>query len=292
MAGLFIDPLQKGRNSCRLCGTHPEFLQHRGLTLSEEKTKITHIEDGFDFLGQNVRKLKGKILIKPSKRNIKKLLEKVRAIIKKNSQAKTENLILQLNPVIRGWANYHRHVASKQSFRKMDHAIFLALWQWAKRRHPNKPKRWIKDKYFYRVGRQNWVFCAEIIGREGKSVRVQLLKTASIPIKRHIKIKGEANPYDPDWEFYFEERIGLQMLDNLKERKRLLRLWFGQEGICPICQQKITKESGWNIHHIQRRTDGGKETMDNLVLLHPNCHNQVHNQGLEVSKPRLVKKAL
>jgi RNA-directed DNA polymerase len=80
-----------------------EFLQQRGLTLSTEKTKITHIKDGFDFLGQNVRKLKGKILIKPSKRNTKNLLEKVRAIIKKNAQAKTENLILQLNPVIRGW---------------------------------------------------------------------------------------------------------------------------------------------------------------------------------------------
>src|SRR5262249_38504983 len=157
---------------------------------------------------------------------------------------KTENLILQLNSVIRGWANYHRHVASKQSFRKVDNAIFLALWQWAKRRHPNKPKRWIKDKYFYRVGRQNWVFCAEIMGRKGKPVRVQLLKAASIPIKRHIKIKGEANPYDLDWEVYFEEKIGLQMSDNLKERKRLLRLWFGQEGICPICQQKITKDSG------------------------------------------------
>jgi RNA-directed DNA polymerase len=268
------------------------FLQKRGLTLSPEKTKITNIADGFDFLGQNVRKLKGKILIKPSKRNTKNLLEKVRAIIKKNAQAKTENLILQLNPVIRGWANYHRHVASKQSFRKVDNAIFLALWQWAKRRHPNKPKRWIKDKYFHRIGKQHWAFCGETIGKEGKLIKLQLLKAASIPIKRHIKIKAEANPYDPAYEVYFEERVGLQMLNNLQERKRLLRLWFGQTGICPICQQKITKGSGWNIHHIQRKIDGGKDTMDNLMLLHPNCHNQVHNQGLKVSKPRLVKKAL
>lgn len=269
-----------------------EFLQQRGLTLSEEKTKITHIKDGFDFLGQNVRKLNSKILIKPAKKNIKTFLAKVRATIKQSKQAKTENVIRKLNPIIRGWANYHRHTASKQSFNKVDREIFLALWQWAKRRHSNKGKKWIKAKYFYQIGQRNWAFGAEIIGRKGKLEKLFLLNAASIPIKRHTKIKGKANPYDPEWELYFEERIGLQMVDNLKERKRLLRLWFGQEGICPICTQKITKESGWHIHHIQRRVDGGNETMANLVLLHPNCHNQIHNQGLKVNKPRPRKKAL
>lgn len=268
-----------------------EFLQERGLRLSETKTRITHIKDGFDFLGHQVRKLSGRILIQPSRRNLHDFLEKVRAIIKQNPQAKTENLIFQLNSVIRGWANYHRHGVSKQSFRKVDHAIFSALWRWAKRRHPKKSPSWVKAKYFHQLGQQRWVFSAEIRGKEGRPFRLQLLKAASIPIKRHIKIKGAANPYDSDWEVYFEERTGLQMLDNLKDRKRLLHLWFGQAGICPLCQQKITKESGWNLHHIQRRTDGGTETMDNLVLLHPHCHSQVHSQGITVSSPRLPKKA-
>ena len=269
-----------------------EFLCERGLELSIEKTKITHIEDGFDFLGQNVRKYRNRVLIKPSKKNVKNFLGKVREIIKGNKQATTENLILQLNPIIRGWANYHRYVASKETFKKVDHAIVLALWQWAKRRHPNKSNRWIKKKYFYRIKGRDWMFCAEIIGKDGKPLKLQLFQAAYVPIKRHIKIKGEANPYDPEWEIYFEERLGLQMLNNLKERKRLLRLWFEQDGICPICSQKITKETGWNIHHIVRRTDGGKETMDNLALLHPNCHRQVHNQELEVSTPRSVKRAI
>ena len=82
------------------------FLQERGLLLSEEKTKITHINDGFDFLGFNVRKYSnGKLLIKPAKKSVKSLLDKVRQIVKSNLSSKTEEVMYQLNPVLRGWAN-------------------------------------------------------------------------------------------------------------------------------------------------------------------------------------------
>jgi RNA-directed DNA polymerase len=266
------------------------FLRERGLELSDEKTKITHIENGFDFLGQNVRKYKGKLLTKPSKKNIKNFLNKVRTIIKGNKQTKTENLIKQLNPILKGWANYHRHAASKQTFSAVDHAIVLTLWQWAKRRHPNKSHRWIKDKYFCQIKGNRWMFYANVTRNDETPTKLLLFRAASMPIKRHIKIRGEANPYDPQWEEYFEERTGLQMLDNLRDRKKLLRLWFEQDGICSICFQKITKESGWAIHHIVRRIDGGKDTINNLVLLHPNCHRQVHNQKVKVSKPRPLKR--
>jgi RNA-directed DNA polymerase len=269
-----------------------EFLRERGLKLSTEKTKITHIRDGIDFLGQNARKYKNRVFMKPSRKNVKSFLEKVRAIIKGNKQATAEQLINKLNPVIRGWANYHRHSASYETFRKVDHAIYKALRQWAKRRHPDKPTKWIWKKYFCNIDGHRAAFYAKITDKDRKATRLLLFWASNMSFKRHIKIKGEANPYDPAWETYFEERIGLQMLEDLKERKRLLRLWFSQDGICPVCSQKITKMSGWNIHHIIRRTDGGKETMNNLVLLHPNCHRQVHSQGLEVSKPRLMKKAL
>src|SRR6266849_2987196 len=110
-----------------------QFLRERGLSLSQEKTVITHIEDGFDFLGQNVRKYHGKLLIKPSKKNVQAFLEKVRGIIKDNKQATAGHLICQLNRVIRGWARYHRHVVSKETFNSIDRAIFLALWKWARR---------------------------------------------------------------------------------------------------------------------------------------------------------------
>lgn len=266
-----------------------DFLRERGLELSEEKSEITPRKDGFDFLGQHIRQYGDKILVKPSPKNVATFLRKVRGIIKANEQATTEHLIRQLNPVIRGWANYHRHVVSKATFVEVDHAIFQALWHWAKRRHPNKPKRWVKDKYFHAINGRCWVFCAETMDKEGKPRQIQLFRAGSVPIKRHTKIKGEANPYDLQWEGYFEDRLGLRMLNTAAHRKKLLRLWFSQEGICPGCSQKITQQSGWNLHHIERRVDGGSDRIENLVLLHPNCHRQVHSQRLTVAKPRPEK---
>jgi RNA-directed DNA polymerase len=125
-----------------------DFLKERGLELSEEKTKITHIDQGFDFLGHNVRKYNGKLLIKPSKKNVKCFLKEIRRTIKTNSSVKTETLIYLLNPKIRGWANYFRHVVSSKVFSYVDDQIFRALFNWAKRRHPNKGIRWVEDKYY------------------------------------------------------------------------------------------------------------------------------------------------
>jgi RNA-directed DNA polymerase len=267
-----------------------EFLKERGLELSPEKTRISHISDGFDFLGKNIRKYKGKLLIKPSTKNVKSILSKIGETIKGNLHTPVEQLIDKLNPIIKGWANHHRHTVSKDSFRRVDSETFLKLWSWAKRRHPNKNPTWIKEKYFKSTGTRNWVFQTTLPTERGKLHTIRLANAMDVAIKRHIKIKNGANPYDPEWEIYFEGRIGLNMLENLKERKRLLHLWFDQDGICPLCSQKITKESGWHIHHLIRRVDGGKDTMDNLVLLHPNCHDQVHSQSLKVSKPRPVKR--
>jgi RNA-directed DNA polymerase len=108
------------------------FLAERGLGLSPHKTRIVHLDEGFDFLGQNVRMYKGKLLIKPSRKSVKSLLRKVRDVIKVNTSTPAGQLIGQLNPLLRGWANYHRHVVSKATFAKMDHAIFQALWRWAR----------------------------------------------------------------------------------------------------------------------------------------------------------------
>lgn len=267
-----------------------QFMQERGLELSAEKTIITHIDDGFDFLGQHLRKYQqGKehtLLITPSKKNVKAFLDKVRDTIKANKGATAGKLIVQLNPMIRGWANYHRHVVSSATFQSIDCAIYHSLWQWAMRRHPKKPRRWIKRKYFHSIGSNNWVFCGEIEGKEGKAQQVRLFYAASVPIERHIKIKGDANPYDPRWEIYFEERLGVKMAHTLQGRRKLLHLWKQQQGICPVCHQKITKVTGWHNHHIIWRSLGGPDHMDNRVLLHPNCHRQVHSQRLNVVKPR------
>lgn len=262
------------------------FLAERGMELSQEKTKITHIADGFDFLGQNVRKYNGTLLIKPSRKNVQAFLQKVREIIKGNAQATTSNLIRMLNPLIRGWANYHRHMASKRTFATVDNAIYQALWNWAKRRHPNKPGWWIRKTYYHTIGGRHWAFCGEEHGKDGKPIKTWLFKATQVPIRRHTKIKGAANPYDPAWEPYFEHRLGVKMAEDLRGRRKLLYLWKEQEGVCPVCEQPITTLTGWHNHHIVWRVYGGADRAENRVLLHPNCHMQVHHQGLTVAKPR------
>jgi RNA-directed DNA polymerase len=257
------------------------FLKERGLELSPEKTRITSIEDGFDFLGQNVRKYNGKLLIKPSQKSVKRFLAKVRRLIRANRHASAGQVIAILNPVIRGWSQYHQHAVSKAVFAKVDTAIFQALWRWAVRRHPNKGKRWIKQKYFKAIGTRHWVFHGSYNGKNWF-----LSRAADVPIRRHIKVRGTANPYDPNCELYFEQRLGVKMANNLRGRRQLLRLWREQGGCCPVCQQRITQLTGWHNHHLIWRSRGGSDTVENRVLLHPNCHQQVHNQGLFVEKPR------
>ena len=182
------------------------FLEERGLELSKEKTKITHIDEGFDFLGQTLCKFKGKLLIRPAKKNLHVFLTKVRKLANDNKQATAGHMVMLLNPVIRGWANYHKHVVSKEIYGSVDNAIFKTLWQWAKRRHRNKGKRWVKDKYFRQLGNRNWVFTGVLPRANGKSQPVHIVYAADTPIRRHIKVIGKANPYDPQWTNYFIQR--------------------------------------------------------------------------------------
>lgn len=262
------------------------FLGKRGLVLSEHKTRITHIDTGFDFLGQNIRKYKGKALTKPSAENIQAFLAKVRAIIKANKTATAGHLILQLNPIIRGWLLFHRHAASKRTFCRVDDHIFRALWWWARRRHRSRAKEWVRQKYFGGSCRRRWAFTGFVTGENGQQRQVWLASAAKVSIRRHTKVISKANPYDPQWEAYFEKRIDAKMMSSLEGRNELRRLWLTQKGICPICQQKITKQTGWHSHHIVWQVHGGHDGADNRVLLHPNCHSQVHALGLPVVKPR------
>jgi RNA-directed DNA polymerase len=263
-----------------------EFFQERGLELSQEKTIITHIQDGFDFLGQNVRKYGNKLLIKPAEKSIRKLMLKVSQIVKSHPQAKAANLIRLLNPIIRGWVQYHRHVVSKAIFSALDHRIFEILWQWATRRHPHKNAQWIRRKYFCAVNAKNWVFFGNATGKTGKQRKAFLYSPAQTPIQRHIKIRGKANPYDPAWEVYLEQRLGTKMNTTLAGKRKLLYLWKKQNGLCPVCNQKITPQTGWHNHHLVERSKGGSDKAENRVLLHPNCHRQVHNPCFSVGKLR------
>ena len=265
-----------------------QFLRPRGLELSPKKTVITHVEQGFDFLGQNVRKYpNGKLLIKPSKRNVKVFLDGIRKIIKAGLGLSAAGLIDWLNPKIRGWANFHRHVVSKRVFQRVDNAIFNSLWQWARRRHQRKSRVWLKKKYFERQGHNNWRFFGESCDKEGIPHKVRLLFASRTPIQRHVKVKSEANPYDPAYETYFEKREGDHMAGTFRGTRSLRFLWFLQRGLCPVCNIKITRITGWRLHYCVPRVKGGSASAENRVLLHPECHDRVHRQRLSVAHPRL-----
>jgi RNA-directed DNA polymerase len=169
------------------------FLKERGLHLSPEKTVITPMADGFDFLGQHLRTYTGTLLIKPSAKRIKTVLRNVRAVIKDNKSAAAGSLICQVTPIIRGWAMYHRYAVSAKVFQAVDHAIFQALGRWAKRRHPNKGVQWVKARYFHPIGARNWVFSGKVRGPKGPLEAVHLCTAHRLPITRHTKINGEAN---------------------------------------------------------------------------------------------------
>ena len=184
------------------------FLRERGLELSPEKTCITHIDKGFDFLGQNVRKYHGTLLIKPSPKSQHNFLRKVRQLIKQHRSSSQAVLIERLNPVIRGWTRYHRHIVAGQVFNKMEHLIWRKLWCWAKRRHPQKNCGWLKARYWRTIRGNQWTFCCETTrGTSSEKPKWLILtKATETKIVRHCKVKSEAHPYDPAWRDYFAKR--------------------------------------------------------------------------------------
>jgi RNA-directed DNA polymerase len=244
-----------------------EFLAARGLVLSEKKTKITHVTEGFDFLGWNVRLFERSLLVRPSKKNVKAFLDKIRSLLKSLQAVAPGTVIDQLTPIIRGWANYHRSQNTTRTFAKCDHQIWQALWRWACRRHPTKGKRWIKQRYFRCIKGRQWRFADKDKLLPGLSGYMKYV---------HIKINSEANPYDPKDDAYFSKRLAQRMGRTLEGRHKLRWLWWWQEGRCPVCEQKITRKTGWHLHHIVKRSERGSDKLTNLILLHPNCHMQHH----------------
>ena len=249
-----------------------EFLTERGLQLSEEKTVITHIGEGFDFLGKNIRKYNGKLLIKPCKSAVKSFLGKVRDIIKSSKSIKQEILIRRLNPVIRGWVNNQRYVVSSKVFSTVDYEIYKCLWQWAKRRHKKKSRKWIARKYWHDIDSRQWTFSVpyENQGTEGKPLYCKLEYATDTKIIRFKKIVAEANPFDEYWTDYFEEREGEKLLNSTKGREKLLTIWRRQGRRCPVCGDLITSETGFKVH-----TPAGKESRK--IMVHKECHEEIHS---------------
>jgi len=287
-----------------------QILSPIGLQIKDEKTKLVHTSEGFDFLGFNVRQYRVgkhqsgkshrefKTIIKPSKKAIRQHYDKISKIIEKNKSASQEILINLLNPIIRGWCNYYSTVVSKDTFATLDHQVYWKIKKWAERRHCNKGKPWVKEKYFKtdivtktkvtgETRIRKWVFTSE----KGSKLTLHSDKA----INRHVKIMGTRSPYDGD-NTYWGNRLAKYNGLTTREQKLLKR----QKGKCNICHKEFQHYDMWEIDHVIPRCKGGKDTYDNLQLVHAHCHdaktridgslrNGTHEKSRVIEEPCEVK---
>ncbi len=189
-----------------LVPTIEKFLSQRGLTLNTEKTRIVHVKDGFNFLGFNVRSYKDKCIVKPQKEKVHSFLREIRLWLKKHTWISAEDVVRHLNPILTGWANYYKHVNSKQTFAYVDTEVWRAVWRWCLNRHQNKSKDWVYRKYFKHTKQSAWTFYATVTMTNMERRDILLKQIGKIPIKTHVKVKGTASPDDPALRNYWYER--------------------------------------------------------------------------------------
>ncbi|MFD9434182.1 group II intron reverse transcriptase [Streptomyces sp. NPDC060002] len=264
------------------------WLAPRGLRFNEEKTRIVHLSEGFDFLGFNVRRYKSKTIVKPSKEAIKRVRAKLKAEMTALNGANEEAVIRRLTPIVRGWSAYYRTVVSSKAFAALDHYVFKLTYRWAKRNHPKKPKNWIVKRYFGKFSRSRndqWVFGDRVTG-------MHLTKFAWTKLFRHVLIKYRASPDDPALIRYWDTRRRKKTPPPMD--KVSLSLAFRQKGLCPLCHQALipgaeyepesprewiewfaASKKALNKHHFVYRRDGGSDEKKNLRLVHAYCHRQL-----------------
>lgn len=261
------------------------FLGIRGLKLNKDKTHVTNTLEGFDFLGFNIRtypcglyrgektrkgdRVNSIVLIKPSSENIKQHYAKISQTIQSLNSATTEDLIRKLNPMIRGWTNYYKHVVSSKIFCQLNHKIWQRIWKWATRRHPKKGKKWVAVKYFPFVEKKNH-------GTERwrlRSGNVSLCLHTDTKIEKHYPIKGEASVYDGN-DIYWVKRLSKYPTFN----NRTLRLFKRQSGKCNICGRNLRIDQNWEIDHIKPKANNGSDSEKNMQLIHKHCHTIKTNE--------------
>jgi RNA-directed DNA polymerase len=274
------------------------FLNTRSLKINEEKSCMTDISKGFNYLGYHIREYpdvsrikgtkQGIFLIKPTGENVKKVLRECRSIIKKHENANAGFLIMKINPILRGWAEHYRSVTSSRALNKISRALFIMLWQWIKRKHRNVPKRILSRRYFTKTVTFNpgakgvnskekrvnrWVF----FGKNDRGQEITLFQISSQNIKRHsmVSLTKPINPYllKDQKEFIKRNQRDLNntaLIDNV--RKTLLKK---QKGVCIHCGEIITSQDKIEIHHVIPIRKGGTDELKNLQALHKECHNQI-----------------
>jgi RNA-directed DNA polymerase len=267
------------------------WLTPRGLAFNEGKTGIVHLDEGVDFLGYNVRRYHGKLLIKPSTTAVRQLRERLAAEVKALNGANATAVISKLNPIIRGWSAYYRNAVSSRTFSVLDDYVWRLTYRWAVRAHPNKPKTWVIDRYFgkFHPARQDrWIFGDRANGR-------YLQKFAWTKIVRHQLVPGRASPDDPSLADYWSRRRRRQHLPLGFADLRLLQ---AQHGRCPRCRGLLlhAEHEPQSPHDWQQWLTATRkaiqrqaviagtepETSDDAVapqLLHAHCARRQHADG-------------
>src|SRR5229473_3985273 len=256
-----------------------EWLKVRGLTLSEEKTRIVHLTEGFDFLGFNVRHYPApqtsrtgwKLLIKPSKESVQDMRTKLKVLWEKAHGMNVQTVLGKFNPVIRGWANYFRTAVAKEIFSGLDRWMFYKEDRYTRRMHPKKSTDWRHRTYWgrFQLDRLDpWVF-------GDKQTGGHLLKFSWVPIERHVLVKGTASPDDSRLADYWAKRQAAKARDLASSKQKLAKR---QQGRCRQCGETLFNDEELQVHHLLARSQGGKDSYSNLVLVHLLCHQQIHAQ--------------
>ena len=253
------------------------WLAERGLEISQEKTRIRHLTEGFNFLGFNVRqypvsstKTGYKLLIKPSKESVKDFKHRMKREWSASAGHNVDAVLNRLRPLLRGWANYFRTAVSKETYKGLDHWMFSREIQWCRSSHPTKSWKWIARTYFgsHRVGRHDrWVFGNPKTGNH-------LPRLSWTPIKRHVMVRFDASPDDPDLRSYWERREATKAELLLTWRQR--ELAKRQGGHCPICHDSLHDDRELRVHRVIPKSQGGEDALSNLTLVHLYCHQQTH----------------
>ncbi|MDV3854896.1 group II intron reverse transcriptase/maturase [Elizabethkingia anophelis] len=253
-----------------------EWLAQRGLKLSEEKTRIVHLTDGLDFLSFNVRLYQNatarygyKLLIKPSGKAEKAIRFKLKQEWKTCNGNNVDMVIKRLNPIIRGWANYHKSNVASAVFGRLDHWMYYRTYRYVRYNYPNRSIKWIRERHWGRLhptSKNNWVFGNKKTGRF-------LLLFSWFPQKRHIKVRGAASPDDPSLRDYWTKRQ-LSKIDDLPKWK--INIAKLQNYKCPVCGEFVNNGEQLHVHHHVPKRRGGTDKRENLKLVHLYCHQQLH----------------
>lgn len=249
------------------------------MELNREKTNITHVESGFNFLGFFIRQIKGSCLIFPEKQKVLALLQKIRNWLKKHKHVSPEVVIEFLNPILRGIGNFYRYTSRSRVFSYIDEKIWRALWNWCIRRHPDKGKKWVYKKYFQPVYRRkrSRSFTTTVQNRRGDKEEKTIFRLSSIPITRHVKIKGKNSPDDPNLVNYWQSRQSQYGKTYWPKGTKLYQIAENQGWFCPVCEDHLFNGEELHTHHKVAVKDGGSDEVNNRVHLHKACHRQLHS---------------